>query len=119
VSPTDAAVISDMLRSAIIKTGKVNVIEKANMDRILAEQAFQQTGCTTSECAVKLGKLLNAQRMVVGSVGRMLGDYYLSVRVIDVESGKSVYGDTAKAADSSGVDKAIRKFADAIVETAR
>ncbi|MEK7474361.1 MAG: CsgG/HfaB family protein [Candidatus Coatesbacteria bacterium] len=119
VSPTDAAVISDMLRSELIKTGKVNVIEKSNMDRILAEQAFQQTGCTTSECAVKLGKLLNARWMVVGSVGKMLGDYYLSVRVIDVETGKSSYGDTAKAADSSGVEKAIRNFAKAIANTVK
>ena len=111
VSPTDAAVISDMLRSAIIKTGKYNVVEKANMERILAEQAFQQTGCTTSECAVKLGKLLNVHLMVVGSVGKMLGDFYLSVRLINVETGQSTYGDTARAGDSAGVEKAITRFA--------
>jgi len=57
--------------------------------------------------------------MVVGSVGRMLGDYYLSVRVIDVETGQSVYGDTARASDSEGVDKAIRNFAKAIADTSK
>lgn len=67
----------------------------------------------------RIWKILNVQRMVVGSVGRMLGDYYLSVRVIDVETGQSVYGDTARASDSEGVDKAIRNFAKAIADTSK
>jgi len=96
VSAGDAAVISDMFRTEVIKQNAFDVIEKSNMDKILSEQAFQQTGCTSQECAVKLGKLLNVKYMVVGSFGKLLDQYVLSFRVVDIESGKAVYSDDEK-----------------------
>jgi TolB-like protein len=99
VSASDAAVITDMIRSVIVKFGKFNVVEKANMDRILSEQAFQQTGCTSEECAVKLGKLLNVNRMVVGSFGKLLTRYVVNVRVVNVENGKVLFSDEAMGDD--------------------
>jgi len=95
VSAGDAAVISDMVRNQLIKEGAFNIVEKANMDKVLGEQAFQQTGCTTQECAVKLGKVLNVKYLVVGSFGKALEQYVLSMRVIDVETAKAVYSDEA------------------------
>src|SRR5437763_647630 len=65
-SQSDAAAISGFVRTAVVRADLWNVVDKGNMDRILAEQAFQQTGCTSQECAVKLGKLLNVQKMIVG-----------------------------------------------------
>ena len=56
-SASEAAAISEFVRSAFVKSGKYNVVDKANMEKILAEQAFQQTGCTDQACAVKLGKM--------------------------------------------------------------
>jgi len=95
VSAGDSAVISDMIRNQLIKEGSFNIVEKANMDKVLGEQAFQQTGCTTQECAVKLGKVLNVKYLVVGSFGKALDQYVLSMRVIDVETAKAVYSDEA------------------------
>jgi TolB-like protein len=95
VSASDAAMITDMIRNAMVQKHLFNVIEKANMDRILAEQAFQQSGCTTEECAVKLGKLLNVNRMVMGSFGKLLTRYIVSVRVVNVENGKILFSDEA------------------------
>jgi len=96
VSAGDAAVVSDMLRNELVKTQTVNVLERSNMERLLAEQGFQQTGCTSSECAVKLGKMLNVQMMVVGSFGHLLTTYYVNVRVVDVQTGTVAYSDVAK-----------------------
>ena len=107
VSASDAAVITDMIRSVIVKFGKFNVVEKANMDRILSEQAFQQTGCTSAECAVKLGKLLNAQGIVVGTFGKLLGRYLVSVRLVDVETGQAVVADEAKGDTVDEIENAV------------
>jgi len=43
VSASDAAMVTDMIRNTMVNKGRFNVVEKANMDRILAEQAFQQS----------------------------------------------------------------------------
>ncbi len=87
---------------------KFNVVEKQNMEKILAEQAFQQTGCTNEGCAVKLGKLLNVKVMIVGSFGKLLTEYFVTIRVIDVQTGESVYAKTAKAANVGEVESAIK-----------
>lgn len=95
VSGSDAAMVTDMIRSAMVKAGVFNVVEKQNMDKLLAEQAFQQTGCTSAECAIKLGKVLNVQRMIVGSFGKLLSRYVVNVRVVNVEDGKILFTDEA------------------------
>ncbi len=119
VSATDAAIISDMLRSRLIKEGAFNVIEKANMDKVLQEQAFQQTGCTTSECAVKLGKILNVKYLVVGSFGKLLDRYVVSMRVVDIETAKGVYSDEASAVDVPAVQEAISRLAINLTEAVK
>jgi len=97
VSASDSAVVADMLRGELVKTGLVNVLERQNMQKVMAEQAFQQTGCTSAECAVKLGKLLNVQRIVTGSVGKLGDTYFVNVRIVDVETASMVWSDRAEA----------------------
>jgi len=96
VSAGDSAVIADMFRSELVKQGRFDVVEKANMDKILAEQAFQQSGCTTAECAVKLGKVLNVRYLIVGSFGKLLDQYVVSFRMVETETAKVVYSDDAR-----------------------
>jgi hypothetical protein len=90
VSQADASIVSDFLRTELVNVGIFNVMERANMDKILAEAAFQQTGCTTSECAVQIGNLLNVKEMVVGSLSKLMDTYYITVSVVDVETGKII-----------------------------
>jgi hypothetical protein len=99
-SASDASVCSMLLRSAMVKTGAFNVVEKERMSAILEEQSTQQTGCTMQECAVKLGKLLNVKRFVVGNFGMLLGSYFLNVRVVDVESGRITFSESVKGTDA-------------------
>ena len=119
VSGGDAAVIADLLRSELVKSGAFNVVEKANMDKVLAEQGFQQTGCTSEECAVKLGKLLNVQRMIVGSFGKLMGRYFINLRVVDVESGKVIYSEKAKGESVDDIERGVNRLTDAIVREGR
>lgn len=119
VSAGDAAVIADMLRNELIKTGVYNIVEKQSMDKVLAEQAFQQTGCTSEECAVKLGKLLNVQRIVMGSFGQLMGKYFVNVRVINVETGKIVFGDSAKGKSVEDIEQGIMRLSRSMANKVR
>ena len=87
-SEADAATNSDFVRSAFVRTGAYSVVDKGNMERILAEQAFQQTGCTESGCAVKLGNLLSVHKVVVGNYSVMDGVKFLTASIVDVETGR-------------------------------
>jgi len=89
VAESDAAVFTETLADVLLRSGKVRVMERSQMDKILAEQGFQQAGaCDTAECAVQMGRLLGIERIVVGSVGKVGETYTLSVRMVDVGTGE-------------------------------
>ncbi|MEK7764746.1 MAG: SUMF1/EgtB/PvdO family nonheme iron enzyme [bacterium] len=96
-SAGDAAVVVSFVRSALVKTRLYSVVERRRMERVLSEQAFQQTGCTTSECAVKLGKLLNARKVIAGSLSVLGKERYLNIRLVDVETGEIENEETSVA----------------------
>ena len=80
--------LSDRLRTELFNTGRFSVMERNKMDEILKEQGFQQTGCTSNECVVEAGRLLGVDRMISGSVGKVGAIYTVSLRMIDIETGR-------------------------------
>lgn len=91
VPAEQADVIADNLAIRLQQTGKLRVMERSQMGRILQEQNFQQSGaCDGSECAVQIGKLLGIDRIVVGSVGLVGSTYSLSLRLVDVSTGEAL-----------------------------
>jgi hypothetical protein len=111
VSAGDAAVVSDFVRSAFVKSGVYTVVDKANMERILAEQAFQQTGCTDSDCAVKLGKLLNVGKMVVGNYSMAGSVRFLTASLVAVETGEIERTGKVKGFEPGNIDEAAEDLA--------
>lgn len=91
VPPEQVDVIADNLAIRLQQTGKLRVMERSQMGRILQEQNFQQSGaCDGSECAVQIGKILGIDRIVVGSVGLVGSTYSLSLRLVDVSTGEAL-----------------------------
>ena len=88
VSKVETSVLTDRLRNELVKTKYFRVIERQEMSKILAEQKFQASGCTSTECAVEIGQLLGVERIAVGSIGKVGNIYTVSSRVVDVESGE-------------------------------
>jgi len=59
------------------------------MESILKEQAFSLSGaCNSAECAVEIGQLLSAKKMVVGDIGKIGETYSITLRMVDVSTGK-------------------------------
>jgi hypothetical protein len=91
VSQNESITMTDRLRSELVNSGAFTVIERSKMDEILQEQGLQQTGCTSDECAVEIGKLLNIRLICAGSIGKVGALYSVSLRMIDVESSKILF----------------------------
>jgi hypothetical protein len=66
------------------------------MKQILEEQDFQKTDCVSDACAVEVGQLLGAQKIVVGTIG-VAGEYtVLSIRALDVATGEVIMSETVR-----------------------
>jgi hypothetical protein len=89
VSENEASSLTDALRSELGKTGKYQVMERTQMDEILKEQGFQQSGaCDEANCAIEIGKLLAVSHIVMGNIGLVGKTYTLSVRFVEIGTGK-------------------------------
>lgn len=90
VSAIEASVLTDRLALELFATGKYRVLERGNMEAILAEQNFQLSGCVSEECVVEVGSLLGVESIVAGSVSKFGATFTIGLRLINVESGELV-----------------------------
>ena len=88
VSVTDIDGISEMFMTYFRPAG-YTMVERAQIDKVISEQGFQRSSLTDAQ-AVKVGRILNVSKVVVGKVSRLGGQYQVDVRVVDVESGHDV-----------------------------
>ncbi len=102
--------VSELIRAELISSGKYTVIERAQMAEILKEQEFQMTGCTDVSCAVKVGKLLSARKILVGTVMQMGVKIIISGRIVDVERGVGEEAANQDAQSTNELDTAVRMF---------
>jgi len=106
--------IATRLSSEIVKTGTYTVVERSEMQAILKEQGFQQTGCTDQNCAIEAGQLLNVQFIITGTVDKLGNIYSINVRMINVATGeisKSISDDCVDCTIDDFVIKTIRRAA--------
>jgi TolB-like protein len=118
ISPEESVILTNRLRSEVFGTNRFIVVERDRMNEILHEQGFQLSGCTSSECLVEAGQLLNVNRMIGGSVGRIGDIFTIELRLIDVETGKILaaatedvdgeIGDVLKKGIAAAVSKLIQ-----------
>lgn len=87
VDAQHAQILTNKLRSDLINTGGINVLERNEMEAILEEQEFQQTGCTALECTIEIGYLLGVTHIVSGTVSSINELYYVNATLTNIETG--------------------------------
>lgn len=87
VDPSIAELMSDILRTELYNSGRFAVMNREDMDIILKEIAFQQSGaCDETSCIVQMGQALGVGKMVAGTIGILGGKYVINAKLINVES---------------------------------
>ena len=106
--------MSDMLVTALVKSGKFKVYERDALDKIMQEQKLGQSGAVTQQTAAKVGKLLGVQYAIIGSVsefgyskesfggrvkrirvgvGKQEATVAIDIRIVNVETGEIIFAD--------------------------
>ena len=87
VSDNEVKALSDRLRVELFNTKHFKVVERTMMEEILEEQGLQQSGCTTTECIVEVGKLIGVEQIVGGSISKVGNTFSVSARIVSVVTG--------------------------------
>jgi len=122
VTDKEARLITELLRDNITNSGFYTVMAQDQMRKVIETQGFNQSGfCSTTECEIKLGQLLQVQSIMAGTVGKLGNTFILAVRMIDVEKGNVILSRTerTKSADdlADAVDKLSKHFTGGMVTT--
>ena len=117
ITEIEARGLTQRLTSEIVEIGKFTVVERSEMKRLLDEQKFQYSGCVDVSCAVKIGKLLGAKFMAVGTISKLGDAYSVDSRLIDVKTGENyVSGTYTSVKDLGDLLIGMRKIAYSLCE---
>lgn len=80
--------VADLLTTDLSRSANVLLVERSRLHEVVRELDLAKTGRLDSASAPRVGRLLRAERLVLGSVDTIgAGELRLSVRIADVASG--------------------------------
>lgn len=85
-SNEEVALLADRFAVEIGRAGVYKLISRSKMNEVLEEQKFS-VECSSAECAVEAGRILSAEYMIYGSIGKIGSMFTINVYVTSVETG--------------------------------
>lgn len=86
VNSEEADAITELFIAEIVSTGKVNVVDRANFDKVVKEMKFQASDWSNKEKTVALGTAINANLVVRGQIIKLGSKMYLSSTIVDLKT---------------------------------
>jgi curli biogenesis system outer membrane secretion channel CsgG len=80
--------LSEELITRLYETKKFKVIERQQLNKIIAEQKLSLTGVVDPASAQKLGRVLGVDSIVFGSVSDLVKTLRINARLIGTETGE-------------------------------
>ena len=80
------------LYQVLVNSKKYRIVDREHVKTVLGEQSFQISGVTDKKDTVKLGKLLNVDKLIVTSIYMKNADQFaINLRVVDVTTGQAEF----------------------------
>lgn len=94
--------IQSNLESRFVRSGNYKVIDKQNLDRILKEQKFQQSGYVDDKVMVDMGRELGGNYMVISKINQY---GMFEAKITNIETAELIYSSSKKIDKNSKVAK--------------
>jgi TolB-like protein len=78
--------VTDALTEAMFNTGKIKIVERASIEKILSEQQFQDSALVNENTASEIGNLTGANYVCYGTVKDLGNQVTLNVKVVEVST---------------------------------
>ena len=85
-SPNLSDYIIDELIANAVNDNNFTVVDRRELDAIRTERDFQWSGEVNDDSAVAIGKIVGAQTIVSGAVGRLGDGYRIRIRALEVQT---------------------------------
>lgn len=78
--------VTDALTEAMFATGKIKVVERASLEKIMSEQQFQSSALVNENTAAEIGNLSGADFVCYGTLKDLKSHISVNVRVVEVST---------------------------------
>jgi TolB-like protein len=91
ITTGEAQVVTELFMAELVSKGSVNVVDRVNFDKIIAEQKFQTGDWSNPQKTAALGQALNAGYVIRGQLMKMGAVIYWTATMIDIKTAQVLY----------------------------
>ena len=103
--------MNDALVAQLVSDGRVKVVERQAIAKVMKEQALSMSGVMSDEVQIKVAQLVGARWIVVGSVAAKGRGLILSVRALDTSSAQVAYAENLKVGNEEQIEAGAKQLA--------
>jgi len=105
------SIVAEWLITSFVQSGRFEVVERSQLQKILEEQKLALSGLVAQETAVKLGKVLGVKVIISGTLIKMKDTIEINARLIDTQDGSIIKAEKRKAERVADLESAVEDLA--------
>jgi TolB-like protein len=105
-----AAEVNDALTAQLVADGRLRVVERQQIAKVMKEQALSLSGVVSDETQVKLAQLVGARFIAIGSVQPSGRSLMLSLRAMDSTTAQVVFADSVTLGSADQLQAGARQL---------
>src|SRR5260221_1243274 len=108
----DASTMNDALTEALVADGRVRLVERQQLAKVMKEQALSQSGVMSDEVQIKVAQLVGARWILVGAVQKKGSKgYVLSIRALDSNTAQVAFAQNLKVGSDEQIEPGSKQLA--------
>ncbi|MCP4134112.1 MAG: hypothetical protein GY754_24280 [bacterium] len=102
--------VRDILEVHLYKTGAFDLLERAEVDPVFKERGITARFCSDAHCAAKMGEILAADKIIIGSVNKTK-KFTITLKCIDLKKNSIEFADYKTGLSENEIINTVKKFA--------
>ena len=111
-----ADTMADALTETLAADGRVRLVERQQLAKVMKEQALAQSGAMSDEVQIKVAQLVGARFIALGAVQKKGKSYALSLRALDSSSGQVAFAQNLRVGSDEQVEAGGRQLAGKLMD---
>ena len=107
----DANTVYELFTTKVSRTNTFNVLERSRVNQLLDEQKFAVSDLVENNKVIKIGRLLSTRGVVLGSLTMLGPQYYVVIRLVDINTGLIEFAGSVSAKNLEKLNKEMDKLA--------
>jgi TolB-like protein len=116
VTSEEAQVVTELFMTELVSKGTVNVVDRVNFDKIIAEMQFQTSDWSNNQKTAQLGRAINAGFVIRGQLMKMGSVVYWTATMIDVNTAQVLYSAREQMSDLGQIFNKLSAFTAQILD---